>query len=169
MASSMLRGFLNIVVLKALAQGPKSGYALMKYIKEKIGSKPSPGSMYPLLNHLTKNGVIECKGVGRTKEYKLTMQGKHKLEAVEEKRNECMCNVLESMKMISALTNENISFPLAIVESVKKGEFPFKEVNPEWDTLRNQMFIMWKNGALKQKAQKVRRILTTAMKELKSL
>ena len=52
MASSMLRGFLRIVVLKALAESPKSGYALMKYIEERIGSKPSSGSMYPLLDKL---------------------------------------------------------------------------------------------------------------------
>ena len=169
MASSMLRGFLKVVVLKALAQSPKSGYALMKHIEEKVGSKPSPGSMYPLLDNLAKEGLVEVKGVGRSKEYKLTILGRHKIEAVEEKRNECMCNMLEGMKMISAITGEDMTFPIAMVESVKKGEMPFKEVNPEWDNLRNQMFLMWKAGGLKKNSSKVRKIISSAYKELKSV
>lgn len=169
MASSMLRGFLKVVVLKALAEGPKSGYALMKYIEERVGSKPSPGSMYPLLETLTKEHFIEGKGVGRTKEYKLTIDGKHTIESMVEKRNECLKNMLEGMKMMSALTGEDMSFPMAMVESFKRGEFPFKEVNPEWDNLRNQMFIMWKTGILKIKAPKVRKILSHSFKELKSV
>ncbi len=169
MASSMLRGFLKVVVLKALAESPKSGYALMKYIESKVGSKPSPGSMYPLLEALEKEELVEVKGVGRTKEYKLTVEGKHTIESMEEKRNECLKNMLEGMKMMSALTGEDMSFPMAMVESIRKGEFPFKEVNPEWDNLRNQMFVMWKTGVLKIKAPKVRKILSASYKELKSV
>jgi formylmethanofuran dehydrogenase subunit E len=163
----MLRGFLKIVVLKALCEGPKSGYALMKYVEEKVGSKPSSGSMYPLLETLTKDHLIEGKGVGRTKEYKLTIEGKHKLESIEEKRNECLDSMLEGMKMMTALTGEDMHFPMAMIESVKRGELPFKEVNPEWDNLRNQMFVMWKSGALKQKSSKVKKILLHSFKELK--
>ncbi len=169
MASSMLRGFLKIVVLKALAESPHSGYSLMKHIEEKVGSKPSPGSMYPLLDSLKNEGLIEVKVVGRAKDYKLTVDGKHKLHAVDEKRNECLNNFLEGMKMLSAMTGEDMSFPMAMVESMRKGVFPFKEINPEWDTLRNQMFLMMKSGELKQKAPKVRKALALALKELKSV
>ncbi len=165
----MLRGFLRIVVLKALGDGPKSGYSLMKFVEEKVGSKPSPGSMYPLLETLSKEGLVEVKGVGRTKEYKLTVEGRHKLENIEEKRNECLQSMLEGMKMMSALTGEDMHFPMAMVESIRKGEMPFKEVNPEWDNLRNQMFVMWKSGSLKQKSAKVKKIISSAFKELKSV
>ena len=61
MTSSMLRGFLKIVVLKALAESPKSGYSLMKFIEERVGSKPSSGSMYPLLDSLKTEGLVEAK------------------------------------------------------------------------------------------------------------
>jgi len=73
------------------------------------------------------------------------------------------------MKMISAITGEDMTFPIAMVESVKKGEMPFKEVNPEWDNLRNQMFLMWKAGGLKKNSSKVRKIISSAYKELKSV
>jgi formylmethanofuran dehydrogenase subunit E len=165
----MLRGFLRIVVLKALGDGAKSGYSLMKFVEEKVGSKPSPGSMYPLLEALSKEGLVDVKGVGRTKEYKLTVEGRHKLENIEEKRNECLQSMVDGMKMMSALTGEDMHFPMAMVESIRKGEMPFKEVNPEWDNLRSQMFVMWKSGALKQKSSKVKKILSSAFKELKSV
>ena len=165
----MLRGFLKIVVLKALGESSKSGYSLMKYVEEKVGSKPSSGSMYPLLDALKADGLVEAKGVGRSTEYKLTITGKHKLETIEEKRNECLESMLEGMKMMSALTGEDMHFPMAMIESVRKGEMPFKEVNPEWDNLRNQMFVMWKSGQLKKNAPKVRKILSTTFKELKSV
>ncbi len=169
MASSMLRGFLKIVVLKALADGPKSGYSLMKFVEERVGSKPSPGSMYPLLDNLRKEGLVNVKGVGRAKEYSLTVDGKHKLHAVEEKRNECLNNFLEGMKMLSAMTGEDMSFPMAMVESMRKGVFPFKEINPEWDNVRNELFMLMRQGKLNEKAPKVRKILSSAFKELKSL
>jgi len=165
----MLRGFLKIVVLKALADGPKSGYSLMKFVMERVGSKPSPGSMYPLLDNLKKEGLVDVKGVGRAKEYKLTVEGKHKLHAIDEKRNECLSNFIEGMKMLSALTGEDMSFPMAMVESMRKGVFPFKEINPEWDNVRNEVFMLMRQGKLKEKAPRVRKILAAAFKELKAV
>jgi formylmethanofuran dehydrogenase subunit E len=164
----MLRGFLKIIVLKALGESPKSGYSLMKFIEERVGSKPSPGSIYPLLDNLRKEGLVASKIVGRMTEYSLTVEGKHKLHLIDEKRTECLNNFLEGMKMLSAMTGEDMNFPMAMVESMKKGVFPFKEINPEWDTLRNQMFLMMKSGELKQKAPKVRKALALALKELKA-
>ena len=169
MASSMLRGFLKIVVLKALAESPKSGYELMKHIEEKVGAKPSPGSIYPLLDKLKKEGFVSAKGVARKKEYKITITGKHTLHSIEEKRNECLCNFIDGMKMIETLTGENLQFPMAMVESMRKGVFPFKEVNPDWDNVRNDLFMMMKQGKLKTNASKIKKILAKTHKELKAV
>ena len=169
MPSSMLRGFLRVVVLKALAESPKTGYSLMKHVEGKVGVKPSPGSMYPLLNTLKKEGMIEFKGVDHTKQYKLTIKGRHDLHSIEEKRNECLDNFLEGMKMLSALTGEDLKFPMAMVESMRRGVFPFKEVNPEWDNVRNELFMLMKQGKLKAKAPKVRKILAGTYREMKKV
>jgi DNA-binding PadR family transcriptional regulator len=165
----MLRGFLNVVVLKALAEGPKSGYALMKYVQERVGVKPSPGSMYPLLDNLKADGLVTVAGDGRSKEYRLTPRGRKDLQLIEQKRNECLTNFLEGMKMLSALTGEDMKFPMAMVESLRKGTFPFREINPEWDDVRNEVFQMMRQGTLKEKAPKVRKILAAAYRGLKSV
>ncbi|MBW2970482.1 PadR family transcriptional regulator [Candidatus Woesearchaeota archaeon] len=165
----MIRGFLKIVVLKALGEGPKSGYSLMKYVEDKVGSKPSPGSMYPLLDALKKDGFLTVKGVGRSKEYSLTSEGKLKLKAVEEKRNELIDGFVSNMKMFSALTGEKECMPAGVIESMRKGEVPFKELNPEMDAFNAEMHKVLKKGLLKEKAVKIKRIFAAALKELRSL
>ena len=169
MSSSMLRGFLRIVVLKALADEHKSGYSLMKYVVDKMGTKPSPGSIYPLLEKLKKESLIDVKIVDKSKEYRLTQKGKQKLNEIEQKRTECLCNLIEGMKMLSAITGEDMVFPVAMVESIKRGEIPFKEINPEWDSVRSIIFEMMQQNKLNKNSKQIRNILSKTMKELKAI
>lgn len=169
MNASMIRGFLKIVVLKALAEGPKSGYSLMKYVEEKTGSKPSPGSMYPLLDVLKKEALVSVKGVGRTNEYSLTVEGRQKLHAIESKRAEFTNSFVDGMKVLSALTGENMSFPVEMAESMQRGEVPFKELNPEMAAFNSEMCRIFKKGLVKKKASRIKKIFANALKELRSL
>ncbi len=169
MTHSMIQGYLKILVFKALEEGPKSGYSLMKYIEDKTGTKPSPGSIYPLLEQLKKEKLVEAKNVGRTHEYKLTQAGKQKITLIEIKRKECIQNLVNSMKMMSALTGEDFSMPQQMIESMKKGEEPFKELNPELSQLQAQFMTMYTKGTIKKNAAKIKKILSNTLKEMKSL
>ena len=62
---------LKLAVLKLLDDQPRSGYDLMKALQEQIGRKPSPGSVYPLLEQLKTQGEITCKKAGRRKFFQL--------------------------------------------------------------------------------------------------
>lgn len=165
----MIRGFLNILVLKELDEGPKSGYELMKRMEERIGTKPSPGSVYPLLDQLKKDRLVTFRGDGRAKEYRLTAEGKKRLKIIYEKREECLRGFIGGMKMLSAMTGEDMTFPMAMVDSMRKGVFPFKEINPEWDQLRDALFVMMRKNTLSKNARQVRKIIGNALKEMKSL
>lgn len=165
----MIRGFLNILVLKELEESPKSGYEMMKHIEERIGTKPSPGSIYPLLEELKKDRLVEFKGDGRSKEYHLTAEGKKRLKQMDEKREECLHSFIEGMKMLSAMTGEDMTFPMAMVDSMRKGVFPFKEINPEWDQFRDALFVMMRKNALGKNSKQVRKIISNALREMKSL
>ena len=169
MNASMIRGFLKIVVLKALAEGPKSGYSLMKFVEEKTGSKPSPGSMYPLLDVLKNESLVSVKSVGRTNEFSLTAEGKQKLHAIEAKRAEFTNSFVEGMKVLSAMTGENMSVPAGVVESLRKGEVPFKELNPEMASFHSEMHKLFRKGLVKEKASRIKRILADAVRELRSV
>ncbi len=167
--SSCFRGFLGIFILKAIADTPKSGYALMKHMAEHVGQKPSAGSMYPLLDTMHDRGLISVKSVGRSKEYSITKEGKKHLTHIEEKRDECLENIIESMKMLATITGDDMRFPLAMVGNLKLGKIPFKEINPEWDTFKETLFTMMQNGTLKQNAPRVKKIINRAQTEVAAL
>ena len=70
------------LVLLLLAEGPKTGYELIKVMKEllpDIGRAASPGTVYPLLRRLEEEGCVESveepSGGRRRKVYRLTAKG----------------------------------------------------------------------------------------------
>jgi DNA-binding PadR family transcriptional regulator len=69
------RGFLRPWVLSILGHGPKNGAEIIDEIEKMSwgGWRPSPGSVYPLLDELTQEGLIQKKEDGR---YELTEKGK---------------------------------------------------------------------------------------------
>jgi len=160
-----VRGFLKVVVLKELSDSPKTGYALMKCIGEKLGSKPSSGSMYPLLEMLKKEGLVVIKDEA----YILTASGKKILGSLEKKREECISHMIEGAKMVSALTGEDTSTCETFVQELRKGNIPFKEVQPEIHEAKMLMARMLEEGSWKEKAPKVKQACKEFVKRLKSI
>ena len=71
------RGDIRAVILSVLSEGPSNGYSVIKTIAERTGGawKPSPGSVYPTLQQLVDEELIEATGEGRRTEYALTEAG----------------------------------------------------------------------------------------------
>lgn len=71
------RGDIRAALLSLIAEGPASGYALIKKIGEKTDGLwvPSPGSVYPTLQQLVDEELIAPAGEGRKTEYSLTEAG----------------------------------------------------------------------------------------------
>jgi len=72
------RGDIRAVLLSVLAEGPANGYTLIKTISARSGGswRPSPGSVYPTLQQLVDEELIEASGEGRRTEYVLTASGR---------------------------------------------------------------------------------------------
>jgi DNA-binding PadR family transcriptional regulator len=76
-------GELRLVLLALVAQAPRHGYELIKAIEELTGGAyaPSPGVVYPTLNLLTDEGLIEeLAGEGSRKAYSVTEAGQTELD-----------------------------------------------------------------------------------------
>ncbi len=76
------RGFLRIYMLTLLSKSPQSGYSIIQSIDELTEGawRPGPGTMYPLLKGLQREGLIASKGRGRSrKTYVLTSKGDQEL------------------------------------------------------------------------------------------
>src|SRR6516162_2927310 len=75
-------GEVRIAILSLLSEGPKHGYQLMKEMKERSGGvyQASAGSVYPTLQQLEDEGLIESEPKDGKRVYKLTAAGKKELE-----------------------------------------------------------------------------------------
>ncbi|MBI2658273.1 PadR family transcriptional regulator [Candidatus Woesearchaeota archaeon] len=90
-----MRGFLSFIVLRLISKKQMSGKEITQEIKNRKGSKPSPGTIYPVLKALSGNGFIEeTKDSGKTKRYRLTSKGKKELEIATAK----FCHIFYDMK-----------------------------------------------------------------------
>jgi len=72
------RGDVRVGILSLLSEAPSNGYGLIKLIAERSGGSwtPSPGSVYPTLQQLVDEELIEAVGEGRRTEFQLTDAGR---------------------------------------------------------------------------------------------
>lgn len=81
------RGDVRAAALVLLAEGPRNGYQLIQEIAERSGGlwKPSSGSVYPALQQLEDEGLVEQDAQDGKRTYRLTEAGR---AYVEEHRDE---------------------------------------------------------------------------------
>lgn len=85
-----VKGFLKLNVLHELMLHDMSGYALIKKISEIQDKKPSPGSIYPLLNQLLSDGYVSVKSEGRKKIYSISSKGRRRVDTLIEEKEKMM-------------------------------------------------------------------------------
>src|SRR6195952_201062 len=68
------RGDVRIAILSLLGEKPSNGYGLIKEITDRSGGTwyPSPGSVYPTLQQLVDEELIEAAGAGKRTGFQLT-------------------------------------------------------------------------------------------------
>ncbi|MBI2653026.1 PadR family transcriptional regulator [Candidatus Woesearchaeota archaeon] len=90
-----MRGFLSFIVLRLISKKNMSGEELREELKKRKGTKPSPGTIYPVLKSLNEGGFIkEIKDSGKEKKYKLTKSGQKELRIATRK----FCEIFYDMK-----------------------------------------------------------------------
>jgi len=138
----MFRGHLKIIILKALAESRSSGYGLMKRLQEQVGCKPSPGSLYPLLDELASRGLVSSQARGKSKVYAITAKGKTELRAMEGKRAEIFQAMQRNIRMWGVLSGEDVSFQLGLFERLSRGELPFGDLSREMLELKDTLAMI---------------------------
>jgi DNA-binding PadR family transcriptional regulator len=82
------RSLLALFILHSLSKSPKSGYDLLAEIKEKTGGLwvPSKGTLYPVLNQLKEECLIEAVETGKRAKttFAVTESGRATLQTVKE-------------------------------------------------------------------------------------
>lgn len=79
------RGDVRAAILVLLDEEPRNGYGIMQEIEERSAGawRPSPGSVYPVLQQLEDEGLVRAEQSGERKLMQLTEEGR---KYVEERR-----------------------------------------------------------------------------------
>ena len=85
---SLMRGTLDLLILKALSWGPRHGYAIAEWIEQVSGAVllVGEGTLYPALHRLERQGLVEAEwGLSENnrhaKYYHLSRNGRRRLQA----------------------------------------------------------------------------------------
>mgnify|MGYP001575325476 FL=1 len=164
----MMSGYLRLIVMKTLADRRLSGYDLIKQIEKDTGTwKPSSGSIYPLLEKLLKEKFVELEERGRRKLYCLTSEGKRQLSVIDRSKNAMIDKLIAHWNAFGRITDRReLGFMMEILNSLKKGHLPFKDLNPELNEFRATMFELYTKGKDKKRMKSV---LKEAVKKLKAI
>lgn len=77
--SEYLTSLTKFYTLALLSQKPRHGYEIITEVEDRIGKKPSTGQIYPLLEELEEEGVVESEkrevNGRKRKVYNLTSKG----------------------------------------------------------------------------------------------
>jgi DNA-binding PadR family transcriptional regulator len=76
------RGDVRAAILALLREGPRNGYQIMSEVEERSGGawRPSPGAVYPALQQLADEGLIEAEESGGRRTFSLTEAGRRHIE-----------------------------------------------------------------------------------------
>ena len=87
----ILKGTLEILILKSLSRGPNHGYGIARWLKETSAEafQVEEGALYPALRRMEKKGLLfsdwDLTETGReAKFYRLSVQGQGELQAALE-------------------------------------------------------------------------------------
>jgi DNA-binding PadR family transcriptional regulator len=106
------RGLIALFVLHSLNQRPKSGYELLKEIKEKTEGVwvPSKGTLYPILNQLEAEGLIKVGERGKRAKtvFELTPNGEETLRTIRARRKESHEKLLQVKNLLIEIFGEEM-------------------------------------------------------------
>lgn len=119
-----MKGYLKPVILKLLSrEDKKTGSELAEEIGDILGSRPSYGSIYPILQDLGDKNLVEIEKEGKKKRYSLLEKGEKFVKELEEKKRDqtkSFLNMLRTFKTI--FEDEEIELLIENIESRKEEE-----------------------------------------------
>jgi DNA-binding PadR family transcriptional regulator len=106
MNKEIRRAFLKYIVLKIIKDKPTHGYEIIKTIELRSNGRwtPSTGSIYPILESLESNGLIQSEEIDRRKVYSITPKGVVALDRMTQEKLELLT---EMSRIINAVTENN--------------------------------------------------------------
>ncbi|MEE8565495.1 MAG: PadR family transcriptional regulator [Candidatus Thermoplasmatota archaeon] len=95
-----MKGFLSFLILWLINKKNMTGSEIAEELEQRKGSRPSPGTIYPVLKDLKERGLLS---IDENKRYSLTTPGEKELDQhlksffntfcdIDEMRTQCQCH-----------------------------------------------------------------------------
>lgn len=127
MMFSIPRGFMEMHILRIL-ETPHHGYEIMKHIEEECRCwRPSPGSVYPILQKLKKAGLIAEKKSGKRNMYTLTKAGREKIKRFDLYKQDVKEKMIALFKLMGEDNAWYIERSFDIFEKIKRDPTKLKK------------------------------------------
>lgn len=161
---------LQLLLLALLAEEPRHGYELIKYLQTHSNGfySPSPGMVYPALTYLEELGYITAEQEGNRKRYAVAVAGNEFLAGQRERADQ----ILERLKEIgSKMDSVRRAFsgekPAGDGEDETDGYGWHKDLGNARRSLKHMLVQMM--GAPAKRQREVAAILKNALAEIEKL
>jgi len=114
------KGAARDAILSLLAEEPANGYGLIKAISDRTGGSwtPSPGSVYPTLQQLVDEGLIEATSDDKRTDFRLTDDGRTYVTAHAEELADVLKGASEHTEANAGL-HESVAKLMGVLHQVK--------------------------------------------------
>ena len=162
-----MQGYLKIFVLRELVKKGRTGYELMKSFENFTGTKkPSPGTIYPLLNDLMKKGMVTVSAKDNKKIYRISKKGEKILHSLMAERKKALEKIIS---LFSTIFNKNeISRMRKSIKVISGEKEHFKDFDV-WNELRDSIVDFVTSREYSKKRKEFRKILHSTSEKLKIL
>ncbi len=149
------KGYLRYMILHVLREENLTGYQIMKRIKEFTGFwKPSPGSLYPILKSMEKEGLIKRKD----KKYEVTEKGRKVEKRLELSREKWKKSMMEFFAEAGEVEKEKIEKE---IEKIRKQKIDDEIV--KYIRIFMRSIVEWKDK------EAVKKFLKECIKKMRSI
>ena len=156
---AMKKGFMSGLILMVLEKEPCHGYKILKEIEKRtVGVwHPQSSNIYPLLDSISKKGLIKCVEVdesGRSKKiYDITPKGKETLKMLLQKHS-MMIDSIRSIVLSTLDITDNIHDPSFLKDLEKLISFPGINLMKE-DSIESKIELLKYNKEMTKQRLKI--------------
>ena len=161
---------LRTIVYHLLLEAPHTGYSIAKEAEARTGWKPSWGSIYPLLESMQNEGLIEAEEKGRSKEYTLTEKGTAIAKEHVTQTKEILGEIIERLQVLQEFCDEDLSIAISSLKEMQQtGKSPVGPIRKETVEMNQEIYRLYTSGLLKKNSTYIKEILENANQELRGI
>jgi len=120
-----VKGNLKLLALKYLKEEDQlSGTEIIQKLEKTTGWKPSPGTLYPLLDNLEQKKLLKSEKQGRQRKFQITKKGEQRFEEFQKEQEKYWGQIIQSLKNYKEMfEQEELDNFIEAIDQARKGNY----------------------------------------------